>query len=110
MTTFDTIYQNIIKKIMEEGIEELNERTGHKIKILPGVSFQIDVEKEGFPLLTLRKNPIKSPIAEQVWFITGDKDTAFLPIALISYYIYTGIGYLISSKTWVSKSLCNIFY
>ncbi len=78
MTTFDTIYQNIIKKIMEEGIEELNERTGHKTKSLPGITFQIDIEKEGFPILTLRKNPIKSPIAEQVWFITGDKDTSFL--------------------------------
>ncbi len=78
MTTFDTIYKNLIKKIMEEGIEELNERTGHKIKILPGLTFQIDIEKEGFPVLTLRKNPIKSPIAEQVWFITGDKDTEFL--------------------------------
>jgi thymidylate synthase len=78
MTTFDTIYKNLIKKIIEEGIEELNERTGHKIKILPGLTFQIDIEKEGFPVLTLRKNPIKSPIAEQVWFITGDKDTEFL--------------------------------
>jgi thymidylate synthase len=78
MTTFDTIYQGLIKKIMEEGTEELNERTGHKIKILPGLTFQIDIEKEGFPILTLRKNPIKSPIAEQVWFITGDKDTKFL--------------------------------
>ena len=63
---------------MEDGIEELNERTGHKIKIVPGLTFQIDIEKEGFPVLTLRKNPIKSPIAEQVWFITGDKDTEFL--------------------------------
>jgi len=78
MTTFDKIYQNLIKKIMEEGIEELNERTGHKIKILPGLTFQIDTEKEGFPILTLRKNPIKSPIAEQVWFITGEKNTEFL--------------------------------
>jgi thymidylate synthase len=78
MTTFDAIYKNLIKKIMEEGIEELNERTGHKIKILPGLTFQIDIEKDGFPVLTLRKNPIKSPIAEQVWFITGDKDTEFL--------------------------------
>jgi thymidylate synthase len=78
MTTFDTIYQNLIKKIMSEGIEELNERTGHKIKILPGLTFQIDIEKEGFPVLTLRKNPIKSPIAEQVWFMTGEKDTNFL--------------------------------
>ena len=50
--------KNIIKKIMTEGIEELNERTGHKIKILPGVTFQIDVEKDGFPLLTLRKIPL----------------------------------------------------
>ena len=78
MTTFDTIYQNIIRRILEEGIEELNERTGHKTKALAGITFQIDIEKEGFPILTLRKNPIKSPIAEQVWFITGDKNTEFL--------------------------------
>ena len=78
MTTFDTIYQNIIKKIMVDGTEELNERTGHRTRALPGLTFQIDLEKDGFPLLTLRKNPIKSPIAEQVWFITGDKDTEFL--------------------------------
>lgn len=78
MTTFDIIYKNLIKRIMEEGIEEINKRTGHKTKALPGLTFQIDIEKEGFPLLTLRKNPIKSPIAEQVWFITGDKDTEFL--------------------------------
>lgn len=78
MTTFDTIYKNLIKRIMEEGIEELNERTGHKTRALPGLTFQVDIEKDGFPILTLRKNPIKSPIAEQVWFITGDKNTEFL--------------------------------
>lgn len=78
MTTFDAIYKNLIKKIIEEGIEELNERTGHKVKALPGLTFQIDVEKEGFPILTLRKQPIKSPIAEQVWFIQGEKNTDFL--------------------------------
>lgn len=78
MTTFDTIYQGLIRRIMEEGVEDLNVRTGHKTKSLPGLSFQIDLEKEGFPVLTLRKNPIKSPIAEQVWFLTGDKDTEFL--------------------------------
>lgn len=78
MTTFDTIYQNIIKKIMDEGTEELNERTQHKTKALPGITFQIDIEKDGFPVLTLRKQPLKSPIAEQVWFIQGEKDTTFL--------------------------------
>ena len=78
MTSFDTIYQGILKKIMEEGVEELNERTGRKTKALPGITFQIDIEKDGFPVLTLRKNPIKSPIAEQVWFLSGDKNTDFL--------------------------------
>jgi len=78
MTTFDTIYQNIIKKVMSEGIEELNERTGHKTKALPGITFSLDIEKDGFPVLTLRKQPLKSPIAEQVWFIQGEKDTTFL--------------------------------
>ena len=78
MTTFDTIYQGIIKKIMDEGIEELNERTGHKTKALPGITFSLDIEKNGFPIMTLRKNPLKSPIAEQVWFITGEKDVTFL--------------------------------
>jgi len=78
MTTFDTIYKGLIKKILEEGTEELNERTGHKLKMLPGVTFQINLENDGFPILTLRKNPIKSPIAEQVWFMTGDKNTEFL--------------------------------
>lgn len=78
MITFDTIYQGIIKKIMSEGIEELNERTGHKTKALPGITFSLDIEKDGFPILTLRKNPIKSAIAEQVWFITGEKGTNFL--------------------------------
>ena len=63
---------------MEEGIEELNTRTGHKTKALPGITFQIDIEKDGFPLLTLRKQPLKSHIAEQVWFIQGEKDTTFL--------------------------------
>ena len=78
MTTFDTIYQNLIKRIMDEGINETIERTGHTSKALPGISFSIDIEKDGFPILTLRKNPIKSPIAEQVWFIQGEKDTTFL--------------------------------
>ncbi len=78
MTTFDTIYQNILRNIMENGIEELNERTGKKTKALPGVTFQTDIERDGFPILTLRKNPFKSAIAEMIWFINGDKDTTFL--------------------------------
>ncbi len=70
MTQFDTQYRNAILKIMNEGYEEYNERTGHRTKIIPGLTFELD---RGFPLLTLRKIPIKIFVAEQIWFITGSK-------------------------------------
>jgi thymidylate synthase len=59
MTTFDTIYQKLLKDIMTNGIEETNIRTGHKTKAIPGAHFSIDIEKDGFPILTLRKNPMR---------------------------------------------------
>lgn len=56
---------------MKNGIAEKNERTGHEVTALPGLSFSIDVEKEGFPLLALRKIPVRIFVAEQIWFISG---------------------------------------
>ncbi|KKU70113.1 MAG: Thymidylate synthase [Parcubacteria group bacterium GW2011_GWA2_47_21] len=73
MTKFDEIYQTLVRKIMVEGITEVSERTRHETKALPGVHFQIDLEKDGFPILTLRKTPIKMFVAEQVWFIAGSR-------------------------------------
>jgi len=58
---------------MEDGIEELNERTGHKTKAIPGLTFSTDIEKDGFPLLTIRKVPVKMWVAEQIWFISGSR-------------------------------------
>lgn len=78
MTKFDEIYKSLLKEVMENGFEELNVRTGKKTKALPGLTFQIDIERDGFPILTLRKNPFKSAIAEMVWFISGEEDTTFL--------------------------------
>lgn len=71
MTKFDQIYSDILKSIVKNGIEETNLRQGVKTKALPGIHFSIDIEKEGFPLLTLRKMPIKMFVAEQIWFISG---------------------------------------
>lgn len=73
MTQYDTIYQNFLKKIKEEGIKEVNKRTCHECSAIPGLTFSIDIEKDGFPLLSLRKIPIKIFIAEQVWFIMGER-------------------------------------
>lgn len=75
MAIFDAQYQKAIKTILDEGIEELNERTKHKTKSMPGLTIEIPADS-GFPLLTLRKIPTKLFIAEQVWFISGSRKPA----------------------------------
>jgi thymidylate synthase len=71
MAEFDKAYKSLLKDIMTKGVEEVNRRTGHATKALPGLSFSADLEKDGFPLLALRKIPTKIFIAEQIWFISG---------------------------------------
>lgn len=73
MARFDQIYQDMLSRIVKEGIREKNERTGHEVKAVPGLHFSTDLEKDGFPLLTLRKIPIKMFVAEQIWFIAGSR-------------------------------------
>lgn len=63
----------MLTDIMEQGISERNERTGHETRALPGLTFSTDISKDGFPLLTLRKIPIKIFVAEQLWFIMGSR-------------------------------------
>lgn len=71
MASFDLIYQEMLSDIMDKGVREKNGRTGHEVAALPGVSFSVDIEENGFPLLSLRKIPLKIFIAEQIWFISG---------------------------------------
>lgn len=73
MAKFDRIYQELIRKILKEGITEYHDRTKHNVTSLPGLSFSCDIEKDGFPLLTLRKIPIKMFVAEQIWFLSGSR-------------------------------------
>lgn len=74
MTKFDELYLDLVEEIMETGDEYFNERSGYKIKAIPGAFFKLDLEKDGFPLLTLRKIPLKIFVAEQLWFIQGEND------------------------------------
>lgn len=71
MTVFDATYQTLLKHIVNEGVREVNKRTGHETAAIPGMHFSHDIEKDGFPLHTLRKIPVKMFVAEQVWFISG---------------------------------------
>lgn len=70
---FDSIYSSLLKDLIENGVREVNQRTGHETASLPGVSFSIDLERDGFPLLSLRKIPVKLFIAEQIWFVSGTR-------------------------------------
>lgn len=76
MAVFDEVYQSLLKNIIENGSRELNQRTGHQTAALAGLSFSIDIEKDGFPLLSLRKIPTKLFIAEQIWFVSGARRPA----------------------------------
>ena len=79
MTEFDRKYSDCLRQILEHGIEEVNERTGHKVKAIPGMHFQIE---NGFPLLTLRKIAPRVFAAEQVWFMMGSRK----PVEFIDQY------------------------
>ena len=58
---------------MTKGIREKSERTGHEVAALPGLTFSTDLETDGFPILSLRKIPIRVFVAEQVWFLMGSR-------------------------------------
>lgn len=75
--TFDQQYQNLLREIMEQGVEEKNIRTGHICKSLPGLTMRFDLQK-GFPLLSLRKIPLKVFIAEQLWFLMAEQNLEWL--------------------------------
>jgi thymidylate synthase len=77
MTQFDRVYQNLVKDILKDGIEDENARSGFVCKAIPGAHFNIDLSN-GFPLLTLRKLPLKIFVAEQLWFLLGENDPEWL--------------------------------
>jgi len=77
MTRFDQLYKELITRVYLEGEDVFSDRTGFSTKALPGVTFEIH-PAQGFPLLTLRKIPIKLFCAEVVWMITGQKDLTFV--------------------------------
>lgn len=72
MTEIDRRYQQVLRQILDQGVEEVNARTGHRVKSVPGVTVTVEPE-DGFPLLSLRKIPVRLFTAEQVWFLTGSR-------------------------------------
>jgi len=83
MNKIDILYQNALKQIMNQGLENDDKRLFHrdklqnksKTKALPGMLFEIDLEKDGLPILSLRKIPVKLFVAESIWFLVGHNKT-----------------------------------
>lgn len=62
-------YLDIVRSVLDNGSWKEN-RTGIKTLAMPGVFFEHDMES-GFPLLTVRKMPIKSIAVEVEGFLKG---------------------------------------
>ena len=71
MTPFDVQYQNLVRLILNEGYDVPNPWSGRTTRTVPGLTIRVNVG-ESFPLLTLRKIPLKLFIAEQIWYLMGE--------------------------------------
>ncbi len=71
------IYLNLLKDVLDNGVKELNDRTGVGTLKVFGRMLRFDLSK-GFPLLTTKKMFVRGIIYELLWFIKGDSNIKFL--------------------------------
>ena len=75
MTNVDKQYLDLLKDILENGVEK--ETRAGKVKSLFGKQLRFDL-KEGFPLLTTKKVFTKGIIHELLWFLSGSTNIKYL--------------------------------
>ena len=76
MNNLDKQYQELLKTILEYGIEK-KDRTGTGTKSIFGYTIRHNMS-EGFPLLTTKRMGIKTLSTELKWFLRGDTNIKFL--------------------------------
>jgi len=76
MNSLDKQYQDLLKTILEHGVEK-KDRTGTGTKSIFGYTIRHNMS-EGFPLLTTKKMAWKTMVAELIWFLRGDTNIKFL--------------------------------
>lgn len=73
----ENAYLQIANKIVDEGYKDKS-RTGIDIRKIHCAHMEFNISNGKVPLLSTRKVPIKSPIIELLWFISGSTDIEFL--------------------------------
>jgi len=76
MNNIDKQYQQLLKDIIEYGVEK-QDRTGTGTKSIFGYTIRHNM-KDGFPLLTTKKMAWKTMVTELIWFLRGDTNIKYL--------------------------------
>ena len=76
MNNLDKRYQELLKDILDNGIEK-SDRTGTGTISVFGRQIRHKMS-EGFPLLTTKKMAWKTMVTELLWFLRGDTNIKFL--------------------------------
>ncbi len=76
MNKLDTDYQNLLRDILESGVEK-SDRTGTGTLSVFGRHIRHKMS-DGFPLLTTKKMAFKTMVTELLWFLRGDTNIKYL--------------------------------
>ena len=90
MTYHDFQYQDMLKYIMEFGVDS-EDRTGTGTKKVWVCALRFDLQ-EGFPLLTTKRMHWKSIVYELLWFLRGETNIKWLNERGVHVVIAGGMG------------------